>query len=51
LRIDNNSSRAIERVGITYTGIKAPSPDFEVAVAIPASETKTVELTLAASSN
>jgi hypothetical protein len=51
LSVVNNSSRAIETVGITYTGIKAPLPDFGVDVVIPPGQTKTVELTLASSSN
>jgi len=51
LRIVNNSSLDIGRVGLGYTGIKAPVPDFEISVTVLSGETKTVELTLDSSSN
>jgi len=52
LTIINNSSRSIERVGITYTGIsRAPLPDFDIAVAVPSGGTNTVELILDPSSD
>jgi hypothetical protein len=50
LTIVNNSSREIEKVGLGYTGIKAPAADLEVAVTVPVGETKTVDLTLDSSS-
>jgi uncharacterized MAPEG superfamily protein len=49
LRIVNNSSRDVERVGLGYTGIKSRAfapPDFQTAISVPAGQTRTVELTL-----
>jgi hypothetical protein len=48
--IVNNSSRAIERVGLAYTRIKAAQPDFDIGMTVNAGQTKTVELTLDSSS-
>ena len=53
LTIVNNSSRDIESVGLTYTGIKsrAPSVDYEKTILIPTGNTETVDLVLDPSTN
>ena len=46
LIVQNQSSVGIEQIGLWYTGVKGPPPDFTVAVSIPALSMQSVVLTL-----